>query len=698
MAAKTNGVSKENEKTPSDLEATTTTSSQLGIKEEEIVAEAVILPPDGGWGWVIVVASFLSNAVVDGLIFTVGQGFLPIWEKELAENKASVAAWCVSLLAGCYLLVGPIVSAVANIYGCRLTAILGAIIAAVGFVLSMFAKNIWFLYFSFGLLGGIGLGFVYLPSIVIVSHYFEKKRALATGIAVCGSGIGTFIFAPFISLLLSTFTWQNTMLIMTAVVLHCIIFAVFYRPLAASKQQITKVNEKLQEYEEIKERKATANGTQLPTSMVHEPSPLSAPEESVEEKRRLLSDDVEFERFERRPKDRDPAEPELEPQRRQRTLSTGQRIFRSTMDLSVHRKQASVSDRLPPTGDDLTTTVSKRSVALLNRPLSRMDIFYAGSVQKLPQFKSQPDVRHFLASTLSIPGAAAEAEKMAVGATAVISAEIPAGESNEKDVKNTLKSVLDYSLFASPTFILLALSGFFTLTGFFVPFIYLPKMARNFGHSQDRATFLVSALGITNIVARILCGYVSDRPNVDPLFINNVALIFAGVATAIVPHCQAYGLLLLYCVIFGMGTACFASLRSIICVALLGLEKLTNAYGLLLLFMGMASLIGSPMAGFLFDLTNTFNLSFYVMGALVAFSGLIGFALPAVNRWEQARNQRRESETASDGAKPLQDNKPSIVVYEPPGSVTNVPETVREEDEDNNGTVGSNGNAVHSRL
>jgi len=74
--------------------------------EEEIVAEAVIVPPDGGYGWVIVAASFLTNAVVDGLIFTVGQGFLPFWEKELADGKASLAAWCVSLLSGCYLLVG----------------------------------------------------------------------------------------------------------------------------------------------------------------------------------------------------------------------------------------------------------------------------------------------------------------------------------------------------------------------------------------------------------------------------------------------------------------------------------------------------------------------------------------------------------------------------------------------------------------
>jgi hypothetical protein len=43
--------------------------------------------------------------------------------------------------------------------------------------------------------------------------------------------------------------------------------------------------------------------------------------------------------------------------------------------------------------------------------------------------------------------------------------------------------------------------------------------------------------------------------------------------------------------------ACFASLRSILIVELMGLDKLTNAFGLLLLFQGIAATIGSPIAG-----------------------------------------------------------------------------------------------------
>jgi MFS family permease len=42
----------------------------------------------------------------------------------------------------------------------------------------------------------------------MVGYYFDKKRAMATGIAVCGSGIGTFIFAPLASYLVQEYTWR----------------------------------------------------------------------------------------------------------------------------------------------------------------------------------------------------------------------------------------------------------------------------------------------------------------------------------------------------------------------------------------------------------------------------------------------------------------------------------------------------------
>ena len=42
----------------------------------------------------------------------------------------------------------------------------------------------------------------------MVGFYFDKKRALATGIAVCGSGIGTFVLAPIINFFVSEYGWK----------------------------------------------------------------------------------------------------------------------------------------------------------------------------------------------------------------------------------------------------------------------------------------------------------------------------------------------------------------------------------------------------------------------------------------------------------------------------------------------------------
>lgn len=65
----------------------------------------------------------------------------------------------------------------------------------------------------FPLAGGF-FGLIYLPSIVSVGYYFTSKRALATGIAVCGSGMGAFSFAPMVSWLLETYNWKPSLRIL----------------------------------------------------------------------------------------------------------------------------------------------------------------------------------------------------------------------------------------------------------------------------------------------------------------------------------------------------------------------------------------------------------------------------------------------------------------------------------------------------
>jgi len=87
----------------------------------------------------------------------------------------------------------------------------------------------------------------YLPAIVAVSFYFEKRRSLATGIAVCGSGIGTFIFAPLTNALLEEYSWKGTVLIEAGILLNCILCGMVFRPLIIPTKQDSAETEALME-------------------------------------------------------------------------------------------------------------------------------------------------------------------------------------------------------------------------------------------------------------------------------------------------------------------------------------------------------------------------------------------------------------------------------------------------------------------
>lgn len=70
---------------------------------------------------------------------------------------------------------------------------LGVVIFSSGFVAASFAKDIWHLYLSQGVLVGIGVGFTWIPANALIPNWFTTKRSLASGICAAGSGVGGLI-------------------------------------------------------------------------------------------------------------------------------------------------------------------------------------------------------------------------------------------------------------------------------------------------------------------------------------------------------------------------------------------------------------------------------------------------------------------------------------------------------------------------
>lgn len=183
--------------------------------------------PDGGWGWMVVLASLLISMIADGVSFSFGLLYIEFLH-EFGASK-SKTAWIGSLFMAVPLLSGPIMSALVDRYGCRNMTIVGGLISGLGFILSVFSNTIEVMYFTFGVIAGLGLGLCYVTAVVSIAFWFDKKRTLAVGLGACGTGIGTFVYAPMTAYFIQEYGWRGTCLLLAGTFFNMIVAGMVMR-------------------------------------------------------------------------------------------------------------------------------------------------------------------------------------------------------------------------------------------------------------------------------------------------------------------------------------------------------------------------------------------------------------------------------------------------------------------------------------
>ncbi|CAF1475869.1 unnamed protein product [Adineta steineri] len=181
------------------------------------------------WRWVIVFASFCVHFVADGLLFSFGILMHSI--KDDLKLELHTVGIIASLFVSLPLLLAPLCSAMVNKIGCRIMTMLGGLLCSIGLLFASFYGNFLGALLGIGITCGIGLSCVYVPAVVIVAHYFDENRAIATAVAVGGTGLGNAVVAQLIHVLNDYYgDWRDTTLFLSGILFTIVLFGALFRP------------------------------------------------------------------------------------------------------------------------------------------------------------------------------------------------------------------------------------------------------------------------------------------------------------------------------------------------------------------------------------------------------------------------------------------------------------------------------------
>ena len=132
----------------------------------------------------------------------------------------------------CFCLGGFIGAKLSKRFGIMVSIIAAGLFSATGFILTSLldGSNILFLYLSYGVLAGLGIGIAYNAVISTVNAWFPDKKGLCSGCLMMGFGASSLVIGNLASSIMSSMGWQTAyvmlgialgvVLVLTALVLR----------------------------------------------------------------------------------------------------------------------------------------------------------------------------------------------------------------------------------------------------------------------------------------------------------------------------------------------------------------------------------------------------------------------------------------------------------------------------------------------
>ncbi|XP_017133113.1 uncharacterized protein LOC108149774 isoform X4 [Drosophila elegans] len=556
----------------------------------------MVIPPDGGFGWVIMVLSFLAQLIVDGLIFTVGI-LLPFIAKDLGVERTSVL-FVASVQIGCYFTSGTFAAALINRFGFRKVGITGVLCSSTAIMASSCSVNLTMLICFYSVLGGITLSMIWASSQLIVGYYFERYRPMANGFSCSGGGLGIVLFTFLNSWLVPIIGWRNMLRVQGGLVLLILLIVTFYVEVAPTQVGLYHRPDVLD----------SSSDEYYGNFYVHDYLRLSNHTNGIHS---FLSS--------------------YEPPPKKRRCAS---LCSCCTNCCGKRRKKAENDE-------------DHDLLIRPAPLEREDLFYTGPAE----YEKPHSKEHLEGKEFHLMGSDKNTQQVNYGIKKihVDEADPAATASHHRDQRwakgppkkqnamkyrksrfmVTLVKLFDYHLLKKFEFRVLVASALLFPMGFNVPFVYSSSRTKI---PVEYARLIGPIIGITNFLMRNVCGFLAYKRKTWTTYICGCGLVFGG---SFVFISAFYGqdlvwFQVLYGVCYGVAPAVFATLRGLIYVKYLGLPKLTNAFGITSLAMGAGAFIGTTIAGEMIGNSGNYTAAFIFAGLCLMTAGMLKLLLPAL--------------------------------------------------------------------
>ncbi len=170
------------------------------------------------YGWVIVGVALVSMGFWFGFRTTFSVFYVALLEEFSWGRGESAGVQSLALIT--YTVTAPLVGGLIDRFGPRRIIVPGVVLLGLGLILCALIKSLGHFYFLYGVVAGTGVTSVAIVSYTaILSHWFVRKRGVASGIAVSGMGLGTFILVPLSQHFIALWGWRFAFMALGVLVL-----------------------------------------------------------------------------------------------------------------------------------------------------------------------------------------------------------------------------------------------------------------------------------------------------------------------------------------------------------------------------------------------------------------------------------------------------------------------------------------------